>query len=217
MTIALFGASGRTGSLLVRQARLRGWPLRALARSEGRLAPADGLHVELGDARAADAIDRVLRGPQGPVDAVLCALGMHDISVPATDLSDSVRAIVAGMQRAGVRRIVAVASAGVMDHPAGGFRNQQADTPAWLVNVSAEHVRNLQTLRASGLQWTLMCPGMLVDDIPAGHARTAFDDTPPGSGETGYADLALAMCELLPAAESHGRRVGIMSYRPAAA
>jgi uncharacterized protein len=216
MIVAVFGATGRTGSLVLAQARQRGWATRALVRNAARLAARDGLVVHEGDARSAPAIDTVLKTPGGPVEAVLCTLGMHDITVPATDFSDSVKAIVAGMQRAGVRRIVAVASAGVMDHPAGGYRNQQPDTPGWLAHVSAEHVRNLETLRASGLDWTLMCPGMLVDDIPAGHARMAFDDTPAGSGETGYADLAQAMCDLLADRSAIGRRVGIMSYRAGA-
>jgi putative NADH-flavin reductase len=236
MTVAVFGAGGRTGSLVLEQARRRGWPVRALVRSTGKLAGDDVLKVVHGDSRDSGAIDDVLVGPGGKVGAVLCTLGMQDITAPATDFSDSVRAIVAGMQRHGVRRIVAVASAGALDHPAGGYRSQH-DLPAAYRHVGAEHVRNFETLRASGLDWTLMCPLTLVADIPAGaaalaassastgstgstgsitssgSARWLYDDLPPGSSETGYADLARVMCDLLAERASYGKRVGIVSLR----
>jgi hypothetical protein len=40
-----------------------------------------------------------------------------------------------------------------------------------------------------------------------------YEDVPPGSEETGYADLAHTMVTLVAVAESHGKRVGIASYR----
>ncbi len=61
-----------------------------------------------------------------------------------------------------------------------------------------------------------MCPLNLVDDIPAGHARRAFERLPEGSGETGMPDLALAMCDLLDDTAAIGQRVGIVSFRPGA-
>lgn len=213
MAIALFGASGGTGRLVLAQALARGWPVRALARDPARLASVPGLAVVAGDARDAAAIEATIDGPGGRVGAVLVALGMHDIGVPATDFSDSVKAIVEAMKRRGVRRIVAIASGGVMEHPAGGYVNQQPGFPAYLVNVSKEHVRNHETLRDSGLDWTLMCPMTLVDDIPAGSAKWALDAVPPGSGETGRADLAKAMCDLLTDRGAVGHRVGIVSLR----
>ena len=78
-------------------------------------------------------------------------------------------------------------------------------------NLAAEHIRNYETLRASRLRWTLMCPVWLKEEIPPGHARYAYDDLPEGPGETGYADLALTMVQLIDAPESVGRRVGIIS------
>lgn len=209
MGIALFGATGRTGSLVLGHALQRGWPTKALVRNAARLAARPGLEVFEGDARDAAALAPVIQG----AGAVICALGMHDISVPATDFSDSVKAIVAAMQRHGVRRIVAIASVGVLDHPAGGYRNQHG-LPEWLRHVSAEHVRNHETLRGSGLDWTLMCPMTLVDDIGEGHARWAFDDLPPDAGaETGTADLARTMADLLTERKSFNKRVGIVSRR----
>lgn len=226
MAVALFGATGRTGSLVLAQARKRGWPVRALVRSEGKLAADDLVTPVVGDARDAAAIDAVITGPYGrsgrgtgpsagKVGAVLCALGMADITVPATDFSDSVKAIVAGMKRQGVRRLIVIASAGALDHPSGGYRAEHG-LPEYLRHVGAEHLRNHQTLRDSGLDWTLMCPMNLVDDIPPGSAKWLYDELPAGGVETSMADLAKLMCDLLTDRSAIGKRVGVLSDRGAA-
>lgn len=213
MAIALFGATGRTGRLLLGEARTRGWPVRALVRDAARLPQTEGLRVVAGDARDAAVVDALLAGPGGKVGAVICALGLPDITRPSTDFSDSVKTIVLAMQRTGVRRIVAIASAGVLDHPAGGLRFEH-ELPDWLRHIAAEHGRNLETLQGSGLDWTLMCPLNLVDDIPVGHVQWQYEGLPLGSPETGYADLARTMADLLTERASLKRRVGIVSLRP---
>ena len=58
-----------------------------------------------------------------------------------------------------------------------------------------------------------MCPIALKEDIPPGSGKYMYEDVPPGSDETGYADLAHTMVTLVQVAESHGKRVGIASYR----
>lgn len=208
MRIALFGATGRTGRLVLEECVSRGWSAAALARDARRIPARPGLAVVEGDARDATAVAKVV----ADADAVLCCLAMHDIAIPATDFSDSVKTMVAAARTARVRRIVAIASAGVLPHPEGGLRNQHG-LPASLVNVAHEHTRNFETLRDSGLDWTLMCPVDLKDDIPAGHARLAYEDLPAGSSETGYADLARAIVELVEERASVGKRVGIVSVR----
>jgi uncharacterized protein len=215
MAVALFGASGRTGSALLQVCLKRGWPVRALARQKGRLAEAAGLQAFVGDARDPKAVRPLVRG----TGAALCTLGMADISVPATDFSEAVKTIVEAMRAEKVRRLVMVGSVGVLDHPEGGYRHEHG-LPEWLRNVSAEHQRNLEILREAGstwgLDWTLMCPANLVDDIPAGRSHRAYEALPEaaaGSNETGIADLARAMADLLTDRASLRRRVGILSVR----
>ena len=204
MDIALFGASGRSGRLVLERLVARGDRVRALVRDPGKLAARPGLDVVAGDARDAAAVRRTVEG----TDAIVCCLGMHDITVPASDFSDAVRTIVGAAKDCGVARLVAIASAGVLDDARGGLRNEHG-LPALLANVAAEHTRNLRTLQASGLAWTLMCPIDLVD-APGGRARWAFDDLPEGP-HTGYADLADAIVAMLGRADAHGRRVGVVS------
>lgn len=111
-----------------------------------------------------------------------------------------------------IRSLLAIASAGVLERPSASNWNIKR-LPAYLANVSAEHLRNYDTLRTSGLDWTLMCPADLTQDIPVGHAQYLFEDLPAGSNETGYKDLAATMTAFVDDASSHGRRVGIVSFR----
>jgi len=139
-------------------------------------------------------------------------LGMDDITRPGTAFSDGVRAIVDAAKAAGVRRIVAIASAGALADPRGGLASEHA-APGPYSNINAEHARNYRTLATSGLDWTLMCAVDLVDDIPEGHARWAYERLPEGGAQTGYDDLAAAIVELLDEPESYGKRVAIVSVR----
>lgn len=206
---ALFGATGRTGSRVLERAMAKGWQCRVLVRDKSKLADhAVPAAIVEGDVRSADDVAATLEG----AEAVFCCLGLPDISRPTTDFSDGVRTIINGMQARNIRRIVAIASAGVLDHPGGGYRNKEG-LPATFRHIAAEHERNYESLRDSGLEWTLMCPVTLVEDIPAGHALYAFDDLPGGSGETGYDDLAATMVDLVDRPESFGKRVGIVSQR----
>jgi uncharacterized protein len=208
MRVALLGATGKTGALVLQDCLRRGWHVQALVRDKSKLPDREALTCVQGDARSREAVARVLAGST----AVLCCLGMHDISLSATDFSESVRCVVDVMHDLGIRRLLAIASAGVLNHPTGGYRNKEG-LPPYLANVSTEHVRNYETLRDSGLNWTLMCPGFLKEDIPVGHGQHLFEDLPSGSDETGYKDLAATMTAFVEDANSYGRRVGIVSLR----
>jgi uncharacterized protein YbjT (DUF2867 family) len=208
MTIALFGATGRAGRRVLDRLLARGEHVRALARDPVRLPAHANLAPVAGSTQDMAAVARTVQG----ADAIVVCLGMDDITRPGTAFSDGVRAIVAAAQAAGVRRIVAIASAGALDDPRGGLRSEHAAAGPY-ANVAAEHARNYRTLAGSGLDWTLMCAVDLVEDIPAGHARWAYERLPEGGTQTGYDDLAATIVLLLGERDAYGKRVGIVSTR----
>jgi putative NADH-flavin reductase len=207
-TIALFGAAGRTGRRVLDRLLARGTQVRALAGDPSRLPPHPSLVAIAGDARDRAAVERTIEG----ASAIVACLGMRDIGRPGTEFSDAVRTIVEAAQAARIRRIVAVASAAVLPDARGGLRGEHAG-PGPYANVNAEHVRNYRTLAGSALDWTLLCPVDLAEDIPEGRARLADESLPAGSDETGYEDLAATIVALLDDPASWGRRVGIVSVR----
>lgn len=208
MKVAVFGASGKTGSRVVRECAARDWKCRVMVRDRRRLAEQPSVDIVEGDARSYHDVMETLTG----AEAVFCCLGLPDISKPSTDFSDSLKMIIRAMRDQVMDRIVAIAAAGVLPDPTGGYRNKEG-MPAYLEHIAREHVRNYESLRDSGLRWTLMCPLTLAEDIEAGHARYAFEDLPRGSNETGYDDLAMTMVDLVENPESIEKRVGIVSFR----
>lgn len=206
MRVAVFGATGKAGGRVFRKAVDRGWKCRVLVRDRGKLASQPEVDIVEGDARSYADVVATVDG----ADAVFCCLGLPDISKPSSDFSDSVKTIIRVMQDRGVERILAIAAAGVLPHPTGGYRNKEGQ-PAYFEHISREHVRNYESLRDSGLRWTLMCPLTLVEGIEAGHSKIAFENLPAGSNETGYDDLAQAMIDLVDNPDSVEKRVGIVS------
>ena len=219
--VALVGASGQTGRRVLARLLDAGGEPRVLVRRADRVPaelrerlPASAVHE--GDARDAAAVARLLDG----ADAAVSTLGMADITVPATDLSDGLRTLLDAMPAAGVRRVIAVASTVALPHPDGGLRGERPQ-PEWMRNIAAEHVRQYRALVAAGerddLAWTLFCAATLTQD-PAGSYRTAADALPPGAppvaeATTRYADLADAIVRELDEGRYVGHRVGIVSDR----
>lgn len=208
MRVAIFGATGRTGRLLLEESKGRGWDVSVLVRDPAKLHSTEEISIVIGDARSLPEVSRTVEG----ADAVFCCLAMSDTTVPATDLSDCVKTIIRAMPKKGVKRFIGIASAGELDHPDGGYRNKEG-LPEFLQYVTADQIRCYEALLDSGLEWTLMCPGWLEEGIPVGRGKYAFEDLPEGSMETGYADLARTMADLVEEQESFRKRVGIVSFR----
>jgi putative NADH-flavin reductase len=203
-TVALFGATGRTGGHVLALLLARGDRVRALVRDPSRLSSAPGLTAIAVDATDPATVADTLAG----ADAAISCLGMADISQPSTLFSGAVRTIVAAMQAAGPRRYVMIAGAGTLPHPEGGFRAGRR-TSEVLKNVVAEYLRNFATLDASTLDWTLFCPGNLIDGASDAY-ETKPEDWPGLPGRpTMLPALASALVAGLDRSDRVRRRIGI--------
>lgn len=109
MKLAIFGASGRTGKPLVRQALEAGHSVTALVRTPTKMdMQNERLTLIQGDSTNAGDVEKAVQG----ADAVLVALGPSKTS-PKNMLEVSTRNIVAAMQKYGVKRLVQLTGAGV--------------------------------------------------------------------------------------------------------
>ena len=151
-TVAISGASGKTGYRIAEEVQARGDQARLLLRPQselpGSLVGADQRRLSLMDPHALDA---ALEG----VDALVIATGAR----PSVDLTGPMRVDAWGVQRqvdscrrVGVRRVVLVSSlcAGRWQHPLNLFG---------LILVWKRVGE--QTLEESGLDWTIVRPGGL--------------------------------------------------------
>ena len=161
MNVTVFGAGGRTGRGVVAEALARGHAVTAVVRRppDPPLDPA--ARIVTGDARDPDAVAAALEG----AEAVLSAMGPVGDD-PGTVYSEAIASLVGAMETGGPRRLVITANARVFDdRPLAGP----------YAGVSEEHRRALVTLRASGLDWTVVATPMLTDEAPAGTYEAAID------------------------------------------
>jgi putative NADH-flavin reductase len=198
MRLTIFGATGGTGTELVRQALEEGHDVTAVVRDPARLdVPAhERLRVVTADVRDPVAIEPVIEG----ADAVLSALGPRGRG-PTTICSDGARAIVEAMNKAGVRRLVVVSAAGPFTDAGDGPVVRYVVKPVILESLMKDAFNDMrrceEEVRGAALDWTIVRPPQLVDKAATGRYRTATDINLRGGRKIARADLAACMLGLV--------------------
>lgn len=177
MRIAVFGATGRTGRLLVEQALARDHDVVAFVRDPTAL-PAtvradDRLTVVEGDAHSGDGVDRAVGGDGDPVDAVVSVLGQTSEG-PSDLLTEAGRHILAAMDRHGVDRFVTLVGAGVRE--AGESVSLGGRAMGALLKLLARSVledarSHVALVRASETRWTVVRAPRLTEGSHTGEFR----------------------------------------------
>jgi putative NADH-flavin reductase len=165
MRLALFGATGRAGGAILRQARAAGYEVHALARSPGTL-DRDGpsVAVTAGDVRDLAAAEPVVRGA-GAVVSAIGGTGPGNLAV----LQQGTAAILTAMKRHEVRRLIVIQGFH-LPFPADphnlGRLAMAAALRAWNRHLSADSYRMAELLRGSDLDWTLIRMPRLKPALP---------------------------------------------------
>lgn len=188
--VLVVGATGRTGRLVLEQLRKEPrFAIRALARnldSARRSVGTDYPWVQA-DVTRPETLGPALRG----VSLVICAIGATERSGPnGPEFVDygGVRNLAAAAREAGVRQFVLESSVGVGS--GGGFVGMilnllSGDALEWKAKGEA-------SLRASGVPYTIVRPGGLVDE-PGGQLGIRFVQGDEESGRIARADVAAVM------------------------
>ncbi len=208
-TLAVLGATGRTGRRVLEYALAEGMAVRALARAPQALA--DLRHPMLtvvgGNATDGAAVAEVMRG----ADAVISALGGGTTAEPGTTRSTAAAHVAAAYADAGdpTGRFVVVAGGGILDSPNGGLRQEQPTFPAIFRAVSAEHRRGWELVRETPLRWTMVCTGDIVPGERTGVYRVLPDLMPTNGRRISIEDLAGFLLGEVTAPRFVHRRVGL--------
>ncbi len=215
-TIAVLGATGRTGQRVVEYALAAGHSVRALARSPEAIAAIAAiaamahplLTVLRGDANVATDVAHLLDG----ADAVISTVGGGTLEDPGGARSRSARNIVAalGARNDTATRAVIVAGAGILDAESGGLRQDQPGFPAIYFPVSDEHRRTWETVRDSDIAWTMVCAGDIVAGERTGAYRALAERMPEGGSRISIDDLAAFLLEQLTDERFVRRRVSLV-------
>ncbi|MDT0317321.1 SDR family oxidoreductase [Streptomyces millisiae] len=170
MKIAVFGATGGTGSVVVRQLLAAGRDVRATARGQEaaarlRSAGAEAVLLDLASSSPAE-----IEAALGGCEVVINAAAGRTVSgrqARRVDRDGVIRAIDAA-ERAGVRRWVQISMMG-SDDP----RRIPLSLRFLLWRVAAAKGQADAHLVRSGLVWTVIRPPWLTDGGPTGHVTVA--------------------------------------------
>lgn len=207
MKVIVFGATGMVGKQLVKQSLYKGYNVKAFGRNvfTADLPKDDKLQLIPG---ALFDEGQVLKSLTG-CDAVLSAIGGNADGDDKTR-SLGMKNIVQQMQKAGVKRIIAVGGIGVLNADEKTLVMDQESFPPEFIPVSEEHKKALGYLKNSSLDWTFVCPPMIVDGDPTGVYTTLADYLPkPNKFRINSGDLSLFMLNELTKNEFVNKRVGI--------
>lgn len=209
MTITVFGASGNVGKQVVKLGFRLGHTIKAFGRNIESLIDND-LKSEKLQAIKGYIFDKadILKAVQGS-DAVISVLGG---AFDGTDRTRSLgmKNIVAAMEKAGVKRIVALGGAGVLNADEDTYLLDHPDYPEEYLPVGKEHLLAFEHLEASNLDWTFVCSPDIKNHTASGRYTTNANYPPtPDNGYISAGDLAAFMLQEITSNHYKKKRVGI--------
>lgn len=204
MRITVLGATGSVGRHILDQAVAGGHEVTALVRDPARLPARAGLTVVTGDAREPADVVRAVTG----ADAVVVALGAGRA---AGVRETGTRTAIEAMRACGVRRLVCLSTLGAGDSRANlNFVWKYVMFGLLLRGAYADHQRQEEVVRASGLDWTLIRPSAYTDGPRTGDYRYGFGFEATGlTLQVSRADVAEAILRAVSDADRIGRAVSV--------
>jgi len=207
MRLTIFGATGGTGTCLAEQALAAGHDVMAVVRDPARLSIGTSVPAQsapaLGAGRlqvsTADVMDpAAIAGAVAAADAVLTAIGPRGTGV-TTVSQDTVRSIIAAMQKTGARRLLTVSGSIVADEGESAYLRlvKPVVRRSFLRHVCADMRAAEAEVEVTDLDWTIMRPPRLTDGPVTGRYRTSIDGGLPRSLTVSRADLAACMLAVI--------------------
>ncbi len=204
MKITLFGATGNAGRYILAELLAAGHEVTAVVRTPERVAARPGLHVVAGNVLQPESIEPVIAG----ADAIVSTISEGLIIQTHTQSRGMVH-IVRTLQQCGVNRLIALAAFGILQATESSLNYQQPWFPSVYQPISEEHRVVWQTLQASPLAWTLVCPPVILPQPANGRYLHQAATMPGGPQQVSGGNLGAFIVAELAAPQYVHQRVGI--------
>lgn len=214
MNIVVFGATGNVGRRIVAEALRRGHEVVGVVRDPTAVATADvGVPLVRGDATDPQSVATVASG----ADAVVSAISPrpNERGLPAPSLVENSRALITGLRKAGVKRVVYVGGTGSLEVAPG---KQLMNQPGFPEEYRFEATQGRDALAvwrrdAEGLDWTYVSPAL---EFGPGERTGAYRVTgdafladADGRSRISFEDYAVAVLDELEQPQHLRRRIGV--------
>jgi biliverdin reductase/flavin reductase len=179
--VAIFGATGGTGRIMIRKALERGHQVTAAARNPSALLGGhERLRVVEADVMQPQTLDAVVEDQDAVITSVSVGNALREGRKPTTLFSEGTRNVIAAMERQGIRRLVCLSSSAVEPDPALGIVFGKIMRPLLFKEMYADMSRMEDEVRKSGLEWVIVRPSTLTDDPTSGRYILGIDRIPKG-------------------------------------
>jgi len=152
MHLALYGATGKSGSRILSELLTRRHQVTAIVRDPARLSPRPGLTVVEGDVVSTEAIASKIAGTEVVVSAYAPPQDDTDQLLPVTER------FIAAVQQAGVARLIVVGGAASLEVAPGVTLLASGHLPAQWLPIATSHAKALDLLKQSPINWTYFSP-----------------------------------------------------------
>ena len=181
MKVAIFGATGGTGRIMIRKALERGQEVTAAARNPSALLGGhERLRVVQADVMQPQTLEAVVEDQDAVITSVSVGNALKEGRKPTTLFSEGTRNVIAAMKKQGIRRLVCLSSSAVEPDPALGIIFGKIMRPLLFKEMYADMSRMEREVRSSGLDWIIVRPSTLTDDPASGRYILGIDRIPKG-------------------------------------
>ncbi|WP_248959721.1 NAD(P)-dependent oxidoreductase [Sphaerisporangium perillae] len=161
--------------------------------------------VVAGDVTDGTSVARLAKGHDAAISAVYDPVVQPDVF-----FTEAARALLDGLPRAGVERLIVVGLASVLETASGALLMDTPGYPQEYRSFYLGHAAGTDVLRgaATTLDWLVMSPS---GDFDHGGARTGGYRTAPAEAASriSYADFAIAMLDEIGTHEHHRTHLGV--------
>jgi len=186
MKLAIFGATGKTGIEIVKQALEQGHTVTAFVRDPARMAVEDkNLTLVVGDAFDPANVAQTVQGQ----DAVICALGAGSELKKTTVRTTGTINIISGMQKNSVSRLIVVTAMGVGESWDTLSLVNKLFFATLLKSSRDDHETQEAAVKESGLDWTIIRPSGLTE-TPRTGVYEVGENIPAATSKIARADIA---------------------------
>lgn len=204
MKVCILGATGRVGSNIIKLALKDSAEVTALVRDSSRVEiNHERLRVIEGNVLNENDIKQAIEGS----DIVIIALGTDQNGT----LAKSMPQIIKKMEEEGVRKIITIGTAGILQARTNLnlYRFQSTESKRKSTTAAEDHLAAYKILSSSNLCWTVVCPTHLIDGDVTGVYRTEKDVLPEGGAKITVGDTAQFTWNLCSENKYENSRVGI--------
>jgi putative NADH-flavin reductase len=193
MNVVVYGATGNSGTEIVKELLRRGHKVTAVARKVNSIKTEQGVTAKADDLSDVNSIAAIVTG----ADAVVSAYA------PPADKTEEIVGVtereIAAVKKAGAKRLLVVGGAGLLEVAPGVTLIKSGHLPAEYLPIATAHEKALEVLRKSDINWTYLSPGAyFVPGERTGKFRLGTKELisdAKGESKISFADYAIALVD----------------------